>query len=163
MNNWKPRNSNATVYSTGILEYSDYSSPVLLLPGKYKIDDNEYDTKKLSITVLKNNQSNQIGSDKNYSIMGGFYTPTNKVENNMDNDGNMHPGNLDYFRESLKKNDFHIMNEYNFIYSQCSYCPGGYCPDNKAGEHTIIIYETNQSLDIALEKLKDLVKDNVYI
>ena len=38
-----------------------------------------------------------------------------------------------------------------------------YWPDNKSGEHTLLIYSTQQPLSDALAKLGKLVKDNVYI
>jgi len=46
--------------------------------------------------------------------IGGFYTPTNQVENNKDNDGMSHPGSLQYFREEFEKNGFSIHSEHNF-------------------------------------------------
>ena len=43
------------------------------------------------------------------------------------------------------------------------YCEGEFWPDNKTGEHTLIIFSTNQPLVEAIAKLQKLVKDNVYI
>jgi len=42
-------------------------------------------------------------------------------------------------------------------------CPGKYWPDNKTGNHTLIIFATEQPLSDALIKLKKMVRDNVYI
>jgi len=95
-------------------------------------------------------------------ILGGFYVPTNQVENIQDNDGVSHPGSLQYFNEAFKNDGFDILNEYNFTYATCDYCPGEYWPDNKSGEHTLLIYSTQQTLSDALDKLGKLVKDNVY-
>ena len=53
------------------------------------------------------------------------------------------------------------MSEYNFTYAACDYCPGGYWPDNKSGEHTLLIYSAQQQLSDAPVKLGMLVKDNV--
>jgi hypothetical protein len=82
-------------------------------------------------------------------VVGGFYTPSHQVENNKDNDGGVHPGSLAYYRTEFPKNGF--------------YCPGKYWPDNKTGNHTLIIFATEQPLSDALVKLKKLVKDNVYV
>ena len=41
-------------------------------------------------------------------IVGGFYTPTNQVANNKDNDGGSHPGWLGYYTEQFPKNGFKI-------------------------------------------------------
>jgi len=150
-------NGNA-VYSTGQLDYTQSSEPVVLpSPGTYNVIDKSYDTKESRITVLDNEMSN------GNIIAGGFYTPTNQVENTEDNDGVSHPGSLQYYRDALSRDGFDILSEYNFTYATCDYCPGEYWPDNKSGEHTLFIYSTQQPLTAALEKLGNLVKDNVYI
>ena len=81
----------------------------------------------------------------------------------MDNDGGVHPGSLQYYRAEFPKNGFRILSEYNFTYAACDYCPREYWPDNKTGNHTLIIFETEQQLPNALAKLKKLVRDNVYV
>jgi hypothetical protein len=150
--------SGNTVYSTGQLDYTLSSKPIVLpAPGTYNIVDKSYDTKEAKITVLDNETSN------GNSIVGGFYTPTNQVENMEDNDGVSHPGSLQYYKEAFNKDGFDILSEYNFTYATCDYCPGEYWPDNKSGEHTLLIYSTEQSLSDALVKLGKLVKDNVYV
>jgi hypothetical protein len=146
------------VYSTGQLDYTQSSEPVVLpSPGTYNIVDKSYDTEESKITVLDNETSNGD------LILGGFYTPTNQVENTEDNDGVSHPGSLQYYKDAFSRDGFDILSEYNFTYATCDYCPGEYWPDNKSGEHTLFIYNTQQPLTAALEKLGSLVKDNVYI
>jgi hypothetical protein len=147
------------VYSTGQLDYAQSSEPVVLpSPGIYNIVDKSYDTKESRITVLDNETS--TGD----LIVGGFYTPTNQVANTKDNDGVSHPGSLQYYSEAFKRDGFEILSEYNFTYATCDYCdPGGYWPDNKSGDHTLLIYSTQQPLTSALAKLVELVRDNVYI
>lgn len=146
------------VYSTGQLDYTQSSEPVALpSPGTYDIVDLSYDMKEAKITVLDNETS-----DGNL-VLGGFYTPTNQVENTMDNDGVSHPGSLQYYRDAFAREGFDILSEYNFVYATCDYCDGEYWPDNKSGEHTLFIYSTEQPLSEALPKLQRLVEDNVYI
>jgi hypothetical protein len=150
--------SGNAVYSTGQLDYTLSSKPIVLpSPGTYNIVDKSYDTKEAKITVLENETSN------NNIIMGGFYTPTNQVENTEDNDGVSHPGSLQYYKETFNNDGFDILSEYNFTYATCDYCPGEYWPDNKSGEHTLFIYSTRQPLPDALVKLGKLVRDNVYV
>ena len=147
------------VYSTGQLDYTLSSEPVVLpSPGTYNIVDKSYDTKEAMIMVLDNETSTG-----NSIVVGGFYTPTNQVENPEDNDGVSHPGSLQYYKEAFNNDGFDILSEYNFTYATCDYCPGEYWPDNKSGEHTLLIYSTQQPLSDALVKLGKLVKDNVYI
>ena len=148
----------SAVYSTGQLDYTQSSQPfVLPSPGTYNIINKAYDTKEAKITVLDNETSD------GHLILGGFYTPTNQVENTEDNDGVSHPGSLEYYREAFNKDGFDILSEYNFTYATCDYCPGEYWPDNKSGEHTLLIYSTQQPLMAALDNLAKLVRDNVYI
>lgn len=146
------------VYNTGQLDYTQRSEPVVLpSPGTYNIINKAYDTKEATITVLANETTDGD------LILGGFYTPTNQVENTEDNDGVSHPGSLQYYKEAFNNDGFDILSEYNFTYATCDYCPGEYWPDNKSGEHTLLIYGTQQPLSEALDKLGKLVKDNVYI
>ena len=73
------------IYSTGQLDYTNSSKPTVLQnPGTYEIVDKSYDTKEAKITVLENETSS------GNLILGGFYTPTNQVENTEDNDGQSH-------------------------------------------------------------------------
>lgn len=147
-----------TVYSTGQLDYTQSSEPVVLpSPGMYNIIDKSYDTNEAKITVLDNETSNGD------LIVGGFYTPTNQVENTQDNDGVSHPGSLQYYRDAFSREGFDLLSEYDFTYATCDYCPGEYWPDNKSGEHTLFIYSTQQPLIGALDNLAKLVRDNVYI
>jgi len=151
-------NSGKVVFSSGQLDYALASMPIILpSPGTYNIVDKSYDTKEAKITVLDNETSN------GNSIVGGFYTPTNQVEDIEDNDGVFHPGSLQYYKEAFKNDGFDILSEYNFTYAVCDYCPGEYWPDNKSGKHTFIIYSAEEPISYALAKLGKLVKDNVYI
>lgn len=159
-------NSDSSSFSTGILDYTNNSEPFTLPVGNYSIVDSDYEIREGTITVLENNQgannnNNSIGNNK--LIVGGFYTPTNQVENTKDNDGNSHPGSLAYYRQVFNENGIKILSEYNFTYSKCDYCPEGYWPDNKSGNHTLIIYSSEQPLEQTLKILKTFVKDNVYI
>ena len=129
--------------------------------------DTKNEFMKGTITVTTGQQSINISSRSNSSnsglILGGFYTPTNQVENKKDNDGGLHPGWLSYYKEQFPKNGLRILSEYNFSYSTCNYCPYGYWPDNKTGNHTLIIYSSDEPFSVASNKLEKMIKDNVYI
>ena len=145
-----------TVYTTGVLEYTNSSEPTVLPVGNYTIVNTEYEATEGTISVTDEKSSGNL-------VVGGFYTPSYQVENNRDNDGGVHPGSLQYYREEFPKNRFQILSEYNFTYAACDYCPGEYWPDNKSGNHTLLIFATEQPLSDALAKLKKLVRDNVYV
>ena len=154
--------SGETVYSTEVLQYTNSSEPKILDVGKYTMIDSENGFMKGTITVTTAQKSISTSSSSSL-IVGGFYTPTNQVENKQDNDGVFHPGWLNYYKEEFPKNGFNILSEYNFNYAICDYCPSGYWPDNKAGDHTLIIYSTDQPFSVAVDKLEKMIKDNVYV
>ena len=159
-----PENSGDISFSTGTLNYTNTSEPFTLPVGNYSITDSDYEIKKGTITVLENNIGNiNSSSGNNKLIVGGFYTPTNQVKDTKDNEGNSHLGSLAYYRQVFNENGIKILSEYNFTYSKCDYCPEGYWPDNKSGNHTLIIFSSEQPLEQTLEILKKFVKDNVYI
>jgi hypothetical protein len=149
-------NEGETVYTTGVLEYTNSSKPTILLVGNYTTVNTDYEANEGTISVTNEKSNGNL-------VVGGFYTPTGQVENNKDNDGGVHPGSLEYYRTEFPKNGFQILSEYNFTYAACDYCPGGYWPDNKTGDHSLIIFATQQPLSDALIKLKNLVKDNIYV
>ena len=70
---------------------------------------------------------------------------------------------MQYYRAEFPKNGFRILSEYNFTYAAYDYCPGEYWPDNKTGNHTLIIFATEQPHSNALAKLKKMIGDNVYV
>jgi hypothetical protein len=144
------------VYGTGKMDYTNSSIPKVLPSGKYTVMDTKYTWMKgnLTVTTAKSNGS---------LVVGGFYTPTSQVANNKDNDGIVHPGWLGYYRTEFPKNGFKILSQYNFHYATCRYCPGGYWPDQKTGDHSLIIYSTSQPVLDALSKLSKMVWNNVYI
>lgn len=150
------KKSDDVVYSSGNLDYSNSSKSKILPTGNYSIEDTQYEWMKGTIKVTDQKSNGSL-------VVGGFYTPTDQVANNKDNDGLAHPGSLEYYRNEFSKNGFKILSEHNFIYNTCEYCEGEYWPDNKTGEHTLIIFSTEQRLDQALNILEKLVRDNVYI
>jgi len=150
--------SGKVVYSTGKMDYTNSSTPKVLPSGKYTVMDTKYTWMKGNLTVIAQNRSSN-GS----LVVGGFYTPTSQVANNKDNDGGVHPGWLGYYGTEFPKDGFKILSQYNFHYASCRYCPGGYWPDQKTGDHTLILYSTSQPVLDALSKLSKMVWNNVYI
>ncbi|MFL6324446.1 MAG: hypothetical protein ACJ72C_06735 [Nitrososphaeraceae archaeon] len=150
--------SGKVVYSTGKMDYTNSSTPKVLPSGKYTVMDTKYTWMKGNLTVIAQNRISN-GS----LVVGGFYTPTSQVANNKDNDGGVHLGWLGYYGTEFPKDGFKILSQYNFHYATCRYCPGGYWPDQKTGDHTLIIYSTSQPVLDALSKLSKMVWNNVYI
>jgi hypothetical protein len=151
-------NSNKIVFTTGKLDYTNSSKPVNLPEGQYIVTDTKYPWIKGNITV----SSKQKSADADL-VIGAFYTTSNKVLNNQDNNGGVHPGWLGYYRTQFPMNGFQILSEYNFHYAKCKYCPGGFWPDIKSSDHTLLIYSTSNPLSQALPKLSKMIWNNVYI
>ncbi|HEY7573035.1 MAG TPA: hypothetical protein VH796_16870 [Nitrososphaeraceae archaeon] len=150
--------SNKIVYTTGKLDYTNSSAAKVIPVGHYTVQDTKYPWMKGNLTIAPN-PDKSVGN----LVMGGFYTPTNQVANNKDNDGGTHLGWLGYYKEQFAKNGFNILDTFNFHYATCKYCPGGFWPDQKSADHTLILYSTSQSLSDALNKLSKMVWENVYI
>jgi hypothetical protein len=146
----------STVYK---LDYMSSSKSLVLPVGKYIVLDTKYPWMRATISVSPN-QKTSANADL---VVGAFYTTTNKVLNNKDNDGGVHPGWLGYYRNELPLNGFQILSEHNFHYAKCKYCPGGFWPDIKSADHTLLVYSTPQSLTQALSKLAKMIWNNVYI
>jgi hypothetical protein len=145
------------VYTTGKMDYTNSSTPKVLPAGKYSVMDTKYAWMKGNITVSSSQKS--TGN----LVVGGFYAPTNQVANNKDNDGGVHSGWLGYYKTEFPKNGFTILSEYNFHYATCRYCPGGFWPDQKTADHTLLIYSTDQPILAALATLSTMIWNNVYI
>ena len=140
--------SGNVVYDTGKMEYSDHSASKTLDVGNYSVIDTTYNWMNGKIVVT---DQKSTGKD----IVGAFYTPTKQVDNPKDNDGGSHPGWLGYYQTEFPKNGFNILSEHNFSYNKCSYCEGKYWPDNKTGNHTLIIFSTGQPLDEASTQIEE--------
>ena len=149
--------SGNVVYTTGKMDYTNASVPKVLPAGKSSVTDAKYDWMKGTITVSPSQKS--TGN----LVVGGFYTPTNQVANNKDNDGGTHPGWLGYYKTEFPNKGFKILSLFGFHYATCKYCPGEFWPDQKTADHTLLIYSTEQSTDQALAKLTKMVWNNVYI
>jgi hypothetical protein len=145
------------VYTTGKMDYTNSSTPKVLPAGKYSVMDTKYAWMKGNITVSSSQKS--TGN----LVVGGFYAPTNQVANNKDNDGGVHSGWLGYYKTEFPKNGFTILSEYNIHYATCRYCPGGFWPDQKTADHTLLIYSTDQPILVALATLSTMIWNNVYI
>ena len=72
--------SGNVVYTTGKMDYTNASVPKVLPAGKYSVADAKYDWMKGTITVSPSQKP--TGN----LVVGGFYTPTNQVANDKDND-----------------------------------------------------------------------------
>jgi hypothetical protein len=142
------------------LDYATNTQEFRLAPGIHKITVADSPWAIGSVEVVS---SDAAAAMPPTLIVGAFYTPTMQVSNPKDNDGGIHPGNLAYYIQEFPRNGLKIESMHNFTYSSCSDCPGKFWPDNKSGNHTLIVWSSTQSLPIVLAALTELTKANVYI
>ena len=100
--------SGKVVYTSEKLDYTNSSTPKVLPNGKYSVVDTKYTWMKGNLTVRDDEKS--TGN----LVTGGFYTPTNQVVNNKDNDGGTHPGWLGYYKTEFPANGFRILRYFWF-------------------------------------------------
>jgi signal transduction histidine kinase len=62
-----------TVYSTGVLEYTNSSEPVVLPVGNYSVVNTEYEATEGTISITNQRSNGNL-------VVGGFYTPSHQVE-----------------------------------------------------------------------------------
>jgi len=151
--------SKKVIFDSGRLDYTNASKSIVLPSGKYILMDTKYPWIQGNITVIPTQKSL---TNENLTV-GAFYTATNEVKDNKDNDGGVHPGWFGYYQSQFPINGFQILSNYSFHYAKCKYCPGGYWPDIKSADNTLFVYNTSQPLSKAIAKLSKFVWDNVYI
>jgi hypothetical protein len=140
------------------LPWGQSTAEFRLAPGNYKLTSPGYPWAVSNVMV-----SSTPAIAGSSLIVGTFYTPTKQVSDPKDDDGGTHPGNLAYFMQEFPKNGLKIESVYNFSYASCNYCPGKFWPDNKAANHTLIVWSSTQPLPNVLAALTKLTKANVYI
>jgi hypothetical protein len=143
------------------LDYATNTQEFRLAPGIHKITVADSPWAIGSVEVVSSEAA--AAARPPTLIVGAFYTPTMQVSNPKDNDGGTHPGNLAYYIQEFPRNGLKIESMHNFTYLSCSDCPGKFWPDNKSGNHTLIVWSSTQSLLTVLAELTELTKANVYI
>jgi hypothetical protein len=143
------------------LDYATNTQEFRLAPGIHKITVADSPWAIGSVEVVSSDAA--AAAMPPTLIVGAFYTPTTQVSNPKDNDGVIHPGNLAYYIQEFPRNGLKIESMHNFTYSSCSDCPGKFWPDNKSGNHTLIVWSSTQSVPTVLAVLTELTKANVYI
>jgi hypothetical protein len=143
------------------LDYATNTQEFRLAPGIHKITVADSPWAIGSVEVVSSDAA--AAAMPPTLIVGAFYTPTMQVSNPKDNDGGTHPGNLAYYIQEFPRNGLKIESMHNFTYLSCSDCPGKFWPDNKSGNHTLIVWSSTQSLLTVLAELTELTKANVYI
>jgi hypothetical protein len=176
-------NTNETALQTPLLSYPKLNrglsnSGTTVLPvGEYKVEaylqgTDKVETKLLTIKVIDTpvNQSSNITA-------GFFYSPQRPVVNPYDNDGQLHQGHLEYYRQQFPAHGLNIESVHSFHFASCSYYDkekssvcmdeGGllgelYWHDNKTADHVLIFWSSTRPYNQIAAALDEMTWENVY-
>ena len=175
--------TNETAFETPLLSYprvnrGPSNSGTTVLPiGEYRVEAYLYGTDKvetkpitINVTDIPVNQSSNITT-------GFFYSPQSPVANPYDNDGQLHQGHLEYYRQQFPLHGLKIESIHSFHFASCSFYDKGessvciddggspgelYWHDNKTAEHVLIFWSSTRPYSQIAAALDELTWENVY-
>jgi hypothetical protein len=175
--------TNGTALHTPLLSYPKLNrgpsnSGTTVLPvGEYRVEaylhgTDKVETKPITIKVTDTpvNQSSDITA-------GFFYSPQRPVANPYDNDGQLHQGHLEYYRQQFSVHGLKIESIHNFHFASCSFYDKGkssvciddggspgelYWHDNKTADHVLIFWSSTRPYNQIAAALDELTWENVY-
>jgi hypothetical protein len=175
--------TNETALQTPLLSYPKINrgpsnSGTTVLPiGEYRVEaylhgTNKVETKPITIKVTDTpvNRSSNITA-------GFFYSPQRPVANPYDNDGQLHQGHLEYYRQQFSVHGLKIESIHSFYFASCSFYNKGessvciddgaspgelYWHDNKTADHVLIFWSSTRSYSQIAAALDELTWENVY-
>ncbi|MBD0298847.1 MAG: hypothetical protein ICV82_00840 [Nitrososphaera sp.] len=150
----------------------------MVLPiGEYRVEaylqgTDKVETKPISIKVIDTpvNHSSNITA-------GFFYSPQSQVVNPYDNDGQLHRGHLEYYRQQFPAHGLKIESIHTFHFASCSFyeqekssvCidedgPLGelYWHDNKTADNVLIFWSSTRPFSQIAAALDEMTWENVY-
>jgi hypothetical protein len=175
--------TNGTALQTPLLSYPKFNrgpsnSGTTVLPvGEYRVEaylhgTDKVETKPITIKVIDTpvKQSSNITA-------GFFYSPQRPVANPYDNDGQLHPGHLEYYRQQFSEHGLKIESIHNFHFASCSFYGKGkssiciddgdsprelYWHDNKTADHVLVFWSSTLPYSQIAAALDELTWENVY-
>ena len=175
--------TNETATQTPLLSYPKLNrgpsnSGTTVLPiGEYRVEaylhgTDKVETKPITIRVTDApaNQSSDITA-------GFFYSPQRPVANPYDNDGQLHQGHLEYYRQQFSIHGLKIESIHSFHFASCSFYDKGkssvciddgvspgelYWHDNKTADHVMIFWSSTRPYSQIAAALDELTWENVY-
>jgi hypothetical protein len=175
--------TNGTALQTPLLSYPKFNrgpsnSGTTVLPvGEYRVEaylhgTDKVETKPITIKVIDTpvKQSSNITA-------GFFYSPQRPVANPYDNDGQLHPGHLEYYRQQFSEHGLKIESIHNFHFASCSFYGKGkssiciddgdspgelYWHDNKTADHVLVFWSSTRPYSQIAAALDELTWENVY-
>jgi hypothetical protein len=180
--------TNGTAWQTPLLSYPKYNrgpsnSGTTLLPvGEYRVEayipgTDKVETKPITINVTDTPMSQSSNNKDNNITWGFFYSPQKPVANPYDNDGELHHGHLEYYRQQFPVHGLKIESIHSFHFASCSFygeekssactdeggSPGElYWHDNKTADHVLIFWSSTRPYNEIASALDELTWENVY-
>jgi len=176
-------NTHKTALQTPLLSYPKFNrgpsnSGTTVLPiGEYSVEAYLQGTVKVETQPITIKVINASVNHSSNITAGFFYSPQRPVTNPYDNDGQMHRGNLDYYRQQFPIHGLKIESVYNFHFASCSFYDKGkrsectdeggrlgdlYWHDNKTADHALIFWSSTRPYDQISAALDEMTWENVY-
>jgi hypothetical protein len=175
--------TNETVLQTPLLSYPKLNrglsnSGTTILPiGEYRVEaylqgTDKVETKPITIKVI----DTPVDPSSNMTA-GFFYSPQRPVVNPYDNSGQLHHGNLEYYRQQFPAHGLEIESIHSFHFASCSFydkeksiecmdeggSPGElYWHDNKTADHVLIFWSSTKPYSQIAAALDEMTWENVY-
>ena len=179
------KHTNETAWQTPLLSYPksnrgpSNSGTTVLQVGEYRVEAYLYGTDKVETKPITINVTDtRMNQSSNNDVTAGFfYSPQKPVANPYDNDGQLHHGHLEYYRQQFPVHGLKMESIHRFHFASCSFygeqqsqvctdeggAPGElYWHDNKTADHVLIFWSSTRPYDEIAAALDELTWENVY-
>ena len=175
--------TNETATQTPLLSYPKLNrgpsnSGTTVLPiGEYRVEAYLHGTDKVETKPITIRVTDTPANQSSNMTAGFFYSPQRPVANPYDNDGQLHQGHLEYYRQQFSIHGLKIESIHSFHFASCSFydigkssvciddgvSPGElYWHDNKTADHVLIFWSSTRPYSQIAAALDELTWENVY-
>jgi hypothetical protein len=175
--------TNETAFQTPLLSYPKFNrgisnSGTTVLPiGEYRMEAYLYGTDKVEAKPITIKVTDTSVDQSSNITAGFFYSPQRPVANPYDNDGQLHQGHLEYYRQQFPLHGLKIESIHSFHFASCSFYDKGessvciddggspgelYWHDNKTADHVMIFWSSTRPYSQIAAALDELTWENVY-
>ena len=175
--------TNEIAFQTSLLSYPKFNrglsnSGTIVLPiGEYRMEAYLYGTDKVETKPITIKVTDTPIAQSSNITAGFFYSPQRPVANPYDNDGQLHHGHLEYYKQQFPLHGLKIESIHSFHFASCSFydksesseCiddggpPGElYWHDNKSADHVMIFWSSTKPYSQIAAALDELTWENVY-
>jgi hypothetical protein len=175
--------TNETAMQTPLLSYPKFNrgpsnSGTTVLPiGEYRMEAYLHGTDKVETKPITINVTDTPVNQSSNITAGFFYSPQRPVANPYDNNGQLHHGHLEYYRQQFSVHGLKIESIHSFHFASCSFYDKGkssvcrddggspgelYWHDNKTADHVLIFWSSIRPYSQIAAALDELTWENVY-